>query len=133
MFRIAEIGIRVDNLARATEFYQTVLGFNFHHREADVVFLEVAALDSPLGDVGHPQLLALFSRGQPVDVSVSTLDHIAFEVPKAKFDAVRSRFEELGMIISERWWPDNLPWNGRSFFFRDPEGNVMEIISANQD
>ena len=132
MFRIAEVALRVENLDRATEFYQETLGFKFHHSEPGVVFLEVGALNSPLGNVGHPQLLALFNRGQATDVSVSTFDHIAFEIPEDQFEKERSRFQNLEMIISERRWPESLPWRGRSFFVRDPEGNVVELIAANE-
>ena len=98
-----------------------------------MVFLEVGALNSPLGKVGHPQLLALFGRGHSIDASLSTLDHIAFEVPDAQYDLERSRFADLKMIIRERSWPDSLPWNGRSFFAQDPDGNVIEVIAANTD
>ena len=132
LFRIAEVALRVDNLERAIEFYQDFLGFKFHHNEPGVIFLEVGTLDSPLGKVGHPQLLALFGRGQATDVSLSTLDHIAFEIPNDQFEKERARFQDLTMIISERSWPENLPWRGRSFFVRDPEGNVVELIAANE-
>lgn len=132
MFLIAEVALRVHDLERATAFYQECLGFMFHHSEPGVVFLEVGALDSPLGKIGHPQLLALFSRGRETDPTVSTFDHIAFEVPEDRFEEERDRFRDLKMITNERSWPDSLPWRGRSFFVRDPEGNVVELITANE-
>ena len=36
------------------------------------------------------------------------------------------------MVIRERQWPDTLLWRGRSFFIRDPDGNVVELITATE-
>ena len=132
-YRIAEVALRVTDLDQAVAFYRNVLGFTFHKSEPGVVFLEIGELDSPLGGVGHPQLLALFSRGDEVNVGTSSFDHIAFEIPATAYDTELARYEEEGMVIREREWPESLPWKGRAFFFRDPEGNVIEIIAANRD
>lgn len=131
-YRIAEVALRVSDLEKASAFYEGVLGFTHHLELPGVLFLEVGALDSPLGEVGHPQLLALFERESKPDSASSTFDHIAFEVPHNFYDAELNRFSELGMVIRERTWPDTLPWNGRSFFLRDPDGNVVEFIAANE-
>lgn len=130
-YRIAEVAIRVRNLEASSAFYQDVLGFQFHHREPGVVFLEVGPLESSLGAVGHPQLFALFERNDEIDQKLSSFDHIAFEIEGEQYERDLARFREMNMVIQERAWPDTLPWNGRSFFFRDPEGNVIEIIAAN--
>ena len=127
---IAEVAIRVRDLGTARAFYEGMLGFKFHHEEQGVVFLEVGPLESSLGKVGHPQLLALFDRGHPIDPERSAFDHVAFEIPSETYDTELARFTSLGMVIRERAWPDTLPWRGRSFFFRDPDGNVIELIAA---
>ena len=129
---IAEVAIRVSDLKNARAFYQEMLGFRFHREEPGVVFLEVGPLDTPLGRVGHPQLLALFDRGQSLDASISTFDHIAFEVPFDRYETELARFQSRDMVIRERQWPDTLLWRGRSFFFRDTDGNVIELITANE-
>jgi catechol 2,3-dioxygenase-like lactoylglutathione lyase family enzyme len=131
-YRVAEVAIRVDDLEKASAFYQDVLGFQYHHSEPGVIFLEVGPLETPLGAVGHPQLFALFGRGTRIDQSLSTFDHIAFEIESELYDQELERFRAKDMVIHERAWPENLPWDGRSFFFRDPEGNVIEIIAANR-
>ena len=130
-YRVAEVAIRVRDLEKSSAFYQNVLGFEFHHKEPGVVFLEVGPLESRLGEVGHPQLFALFGRGDTIDPKLSTFDHIAFEIDNEHYDQELARFNAMDMVIHERAWPETLPWNGRSFFFRDPEGNVIEFIAAN--
>ena len=130
---IAEVAIRVRDLDVSRAFYEREFGFTFHHAMQDLVFLEVGGLDTPLGEIGHPQLLALFNRDPDVETARSTFDHIAFEVPPEVYDAERARFAERDLILRERHWPDSLPWRGRSFFFHDPDGNVVEIITALTD
>ncbi len=130
-YRIAEVGIRVTDLETSTEFYQDMLGLTLHKSEPGVNFLELGALDSPLGAAGHPQLLALFCREMELDIPRSSFDHIAFEIAPESYQSELQRFTGLGMVIRERSWPDSLPWEGRSFFFRDPDGHVIELIAAN--
>ncbi len=131
MFRIAEVALRVRDLSVSSRFYMDMLGFTEHKREDGVIFLEVGPLDTELGAVGHPQLLALFDRGAVAGADTSTFDHIAFEIEPSRYDAERRKFQDLNMIVRERSWPDSLPWKGRSFFFRDPDGHVIEVIAAN--
>jgi len=132
-YRVAEVAVRVADLELAVAFYRDVLGFLPHKSEPGVVFLEIGALDTPLGRGGHPQLLALFAPGEAVHVGTSSLDHIAFEIPASVYDAELARYTGMGMVIHERAWPESLPWQGRSFFFRDPEGNVIELIAAHRE
>lgn len=128
--RIAEIALRVRDLPAMVAFYRDELGFAVHLELNDVTFLEVGPLEGPLGAGGHPQLLALFNRGHPIDPTRSAFDHIAFEIPPEDYDAERARFGDRDMVISERAYPESLPWPGRSFFIRDPEGNVVEFITG---
>ena len=128
-YSVAEVALRVSDLERSKAFYVDILGFEPHLSMENIEFLEIGALNSPLGR-DHPQLLALFKRDIKLDQATSTFDHIAFEVPEEDFASERARYEELGMVISERDWPDTLPWRGSAFFFRDPDDNVVEIIAA---
>lgn len=130
---IAELALRVSDLDRAVRFYCDMLGFTVHLTEPQVVFLEICQHGTPLAKIGHPQLLALFNRGQAIDLSVTTFDHVAFEISNDRYDAELARFDGMGMVIRERTWPDSLLWRGRSFFFRDPDGNVIELIAAHPE
>lgn len=130
IMHFAEIGLKVKDLHNMVDFYQDILGLNIELQEENYVFLKVGKLESPLGVVGHPQMLVLFDRGIDLDIAVSTLDHLAFEIPSAEYDSQRQRLEEKGLkVLHERSYPDTLMWKAKSFFFHDPEGNVIELIA----
>ncbi|WP_420645288.1 VOC family protein [Candidatus Leptofilum sp.] len=131
VLQIAEVALKVDDLPAMVAFYQDVLGFEIHIARPHYVFLKVGELNSPLGKVGHPQILGLFDRQVALDVHLTTLDHLAFEVASEHFEEELARFSAKGMVIRERSWPDSLDWRARAFFFRDPEGNMIELIAAN--
>jgi catechol 2,3-dioxygenase len=133
VMHIAEIGLRVRDLPRMVAFYQEHLGLEIVRAEPTYVFLKVGELSSPLGAVDHPQMLVLFDRGAVLDVSLSTLDHLAFEILSERYAAERERLRALGMIVRERAWPDTLSWRAHSVFFHDPEGNVIELIAHDPD
>ena len=127
---IAEVGLSVKDLPRSVAFYQEVLGFEPVRAYPTIVFLKVGELDSPLGRGGHPQLLVLFDRQVQVDIAMSSLDHIAFEIPLEHFQAERERLQQLGLEVSERIWRGEYAWLGaRSLFLDDPDGNNIELIA----
>ena len=128
---IAEIGLRVNDLPKMVYFYQEELGFEVEIAGSHHVFLKVGELDSPLGQIGHPQMLVLFDRQAPIDIQFSSLDHLAFEIPNEFYREEFKRFDSRGMVLRERSWPDTLDWRGRSFFINDPEGNVVVMIASN--
>ena len=129
VLHIAEIGLRVKDLPKMVAFYQELLGLEIVLAEPNYVFLKVGDLPSPLGAVGHPQMLVLFDRGVELDPTRTTLDHLAFEVPSDRYPAERERLLARGWVIRERSWPESLAWRARSLFLLDPEGNVIELIA----
>lgn len=127
---IAEVGLRVKDLPRAVAFYREVLGLEIVRAYPTMVFLKAGELDSPLGRGGHPQLLVLFDRQVQLDIALTTLDHIAFEIPLEQFQAERERLQQLGLELTERIWRGEYAWLGaRSLFFDDPDGNTIELIA----
>src|SRR4051794_2692310 len=79
---------------------------------------------------GHTQVLALFDRsGQAgyrgLDLERTTVDHLAFEIDLANYEAGRTRLEELGVRVTtaEHAW---VRW--RSLYVDDPEGNTVELV-----
>ncbi len=50
--------------------------------------------------------------------------HVAFEVASEDYEALKARLKERGVkILQEVQWR-----KGRSFYFRDPDGHLLEIV-----
>jgi len=130
VMHLAEVAFRVTDLPRSLAFYQEVLGLEIVRAYPTMVFLKAGELDSPLGRGGHPQLLVLFDRQAQLDIALTTLDHIAFEIPLEQFQAERERLQQRGLEVSERIWRGEYAWLGaRSLFIDDPDGNNVELIA----
>jgi catechol 2,3-dioxygenase-like lactoylglutathione lyase family enzyme len=61
--------------------------------------------------------------------------HYAFKVSEAEFDAIFARIKGEGVAYgSSPGAPDNLQTyrhsGGRGFYFRDPNGHLMEVLTA---
>ena len=103
------------------EFYGTTLGFPFH-RELGPQWVEFR--------VGS-NLLALRERGSLFDdpsppVGVLTVQ-LAFRVAPAEVSSCAAVLAERGVKIIAG--PTDHPWGHRTLFFRDPDGNALEIYA----
>jgi catechol 2,3-dioxygenase-like lactoylglutathione lyase family enzyme len=104
VMHIAEVGLRVRDLARMTAFYQEVLGLEIVRAYPKHVFLKTGELSSALGLGGHPQLLVLFDREVTVDINLTTLDHLAFEISLEQYDAEKAHLQAMSLELVERVW-----------------------------
>ena len=130
VMHIAEVGLRVKDLTQMVTFYQEVLGLEIVRAYAKHVFLKAGELDSPLGRGGHPQLLVLFDRDVRLEIDLTTLDHLAFEISLDEYESERTRLQEMGLELVEKTWSGEYAWlRARSIFFDDPEGNRIELIA----
>ena len=134
VMHIAEVALRVKDLARMVAFYQEALGLEIVRAYPKHVFLKAGELDSPLGRGGHPQLLVLFDRDVHLEIDTTTLDHIAFEISLDEYESERARLQGRGLELVERIWSGEYAWlRARSLFFDDPEGNTIEFIAHTPD
>ena len=122
---LGEIALRVHDLDAMQRFYEQVIGLEVLRRFDNAVFFKLAD-----GFGGHTQVLALFDRSaQPgysgLDAATTTIDHIAFEIERADFDAERKRLQDVGLAVetAEHAW---VHW--RSLYVDDPEGNTVELV-----
>ncbi|MEE9285655.1 MAG: VOC family protein [Dehalococcoidia bacterium] len=63
--------------------------------------------------------------------------HYAFHIGDEEFDAILGRLQKAGVPIgSDPWSLDNGEINtrrgGRGFYFRDPNGHVLEVMTRKQ-
>jgi catechol-2,3-dioxygenase len=122
---LGEIALRVNNLDAMQKFYEMAIGLPLMARFPNSAFFKIAE-----GFGGHTQVLALFDRSQSpgyrgTDAKFSTIDHIAFEIPRAKFADEWRRLEAFGLQVetAEHAW---VHW--RSLYVTDPEGNQVELV-----
>ncbi len=117
---LGEVALRVSDLDLMRRFYAGVLGLEVLGESAEGVLFRVAP-----GYGGHTQVLALFDRRLPLNAAETTLDHLAFTIDPADFEAECRRLEAAGLALEQRThaW---VHW--RSLYFRDPEGNEVELV-----
>jgi len=125
--RVLETALYVDDLERAAAFYEQALG------------LAILSEDSRFRayDVGGSNVLLLFMRGatlETVHLPGGTIPphdghgplHIAFAIAADDLPAWERRLGERGIAIEGR---TNWPRGGRSIYFRDPDGHLLELAT----
>jgi catechol 2,3-dioxygenase-like lactoylglutathione lyase family enzyme len=127
VFKIVETSLYVNDLRLSESFYTGVLGLRVHSRkESRHVFL-VAGRNMLL--LFNPQTLRkekeLEGENAIPQVYESSRTHIAFEIDPLDYDTWKAHLAASKVDIEQevRWG------NGtRSMYFRDPDGNVIELI-----
>ena len=124
---ILETAVYVDDLARAHAFYGGVLGLE-------------RVLDTPrmlTYAVAPRQVLLVFRRGMTREDSETSGGvvpghhsegpaHFAFGIDADAYEGWKARLQAEGVAItSEVTWPKG----GRSLYFEDPDGNVLEMAT----
>lgn len=118
---IKEVCIYIEDLSLAKDFYHDTLGFDvisyveekhIFFRVGNVVLLCFNPEDSKTKESPPPH----FTYGP---------QHFAFEVAVDEYEAAKRWIKGLSIeIIDEVIWKSGL----ESFYFKDPAGNVLEIV-----
>ena len=124
---VLETAIYSDDLARAKDFYGRILGLE-------------CVLDTPRMLTFTPalaQVLLVFKRGATRE-DTETPDgvipghhsdgpaHFAFAIAASDYNAWKNRLDRLGVTVrSEANWE----LGGKSIYFDDPDGNVVELAT----
>ena len=120
--RVLETILYVDDLDAAERFYRDLLGLEFDSRKDGLfVFFRCGAgmllLFEPNAAATGRSVPAHGARGS---------GHACFAVAEDDLDDWRRRLEAAGVTIEqEMTWPRG----GRSFYFRDPAGNSLELAT----
>jgi len=124
---VLEYGVYVDDVPRSVEFYRRIFGFEQLQGDDRFCALSVAGR----------QVFLIFKKGgtlQPMPLPGGVLPphdgsgqlHFAFSIPEADLAAWEQRLGETGIAIESRvTWPRG----GRSIYFRDPDGHLVELIT----
>lgn len=117
--RILETSLYVHDLERAEAFYRA-LGFEFVSRVAGRhVFFRAGEGMLLLFD---PKASAM--AGELPGHAAPPGGHVCFAATRAEIDAWQTRLEELRIEFTRYTWSRD---RGDSLYFRDPDGNLLEI------
>jgi catechol 2,3-dioxygenase-like lactoylglutathione lyase family enzyme len=128
---LAELVLIVEDVPKASRFYQDVVGLELEHETTD----EWAWFRA--GKPGEPQRVALH-RGKllfeehspfPEGHRFGTV-HFAFNVARGDLDAAVERVRAAGVAV---YGPEEFdaPFNALAYYFYDPDGNLLEFFSPN--
>jgi catechol 2,3-dioxygenase-like lactoylglutathione lyase family enzyme len=121
--RVLETILYVDDLEAAERFYGGPLGLALDSRKEGLfAFFRIGDAMLLLFEPGASRR----SRGVPAHGAEGP-GHACFAVAEDELDGWKGRLEAAGVAIEhERDWPRG----GRSFYFRDPAGNSLEIATS---
>jgi catechol-2,3-dioxygenase len=124
---VLETALYVDDLGRAEKFYESVLGLK--RLVSDSRFRAYA--------VGGKSVLLIFQRGatlETVTLPGGTIPphdghgplHMAFAIPADELSAWEKQLASHNIAIEGRTdWPKG----GKSIYFRDPDGHLLELAT----
>ena len=119
--KIKETCLYLKDLTRAKHFYQEILGLEvIHYLPEKHLFFKVGTsvllCFNPEYSKSKESPPAHFGGGK---------QHFAFEIPLSEYQKAKSEILEKGITII-----DEVAWDSgkKSFYFHDPEGNVLEIV-----
>jgi catechol 2,3-dioxygenase-like lactoylglutathione lyase family enzyme len=128
---LAELVLIVEDVPRAADFYRDVVGLDPESPADD----EWAWFF--VGDRGRAQRIALHKGSllfeahspHPAGNRFGNV-HLAFEVPHERFDAAVAHVRESGTAV---YGPVRLDWmSATSYYFYDPDGNLLELWSPDE-
>ena len=121
--KIKETCLYMHDLEGAVSFYHRLLGLPvIHHLPGKHLFLRAGE-----------SVLLIFNpedskkKKSPPPHFGSGKQHFAFEVASQDYEKARDEITSAGIQINEEVeWPSGK----KSFYFEDPEGNVLEIVPS---
>ena len=108
-----------EEIPRMRVFYHEVLGFPIHGGNAEWVEMNVGAT-----------LLTLRKRGRPYDgakLPGSAGIQLAFRVAPSEVEKCHRELIQKQVEILDP--PKDMEYGHRTLFFKDPEGNILEIYA----
>lgn len=116
MLGLRHLALNVVDIQKSTDFYVTVLGMKIEWQpDADNVYLTTGSDNLALHKVAK------------VNRTHSPLDHLGFLLSTPEeVDQWAAKIKKLGYKLSKE--PKTHRDGARSFYFTDPEGNLIQMI-----
>ena len=114
--RIDHVVLRVRDLAGMVRFYEQALGFREERRIERLSLVQMRAGAS---------MLDLIASGAPA--TAPNMDHLCFRVEPFDRDTIVMQLAPFGISVGETVERYGAEGNGPSVYFRDPEGNQIEL------
>ncbi|MFW9777385.1 MAG: VOC family protein [Candidatus Heimdallarchaeota archaeon] len=124
--KIDLISVITDDLEGATEFYKNVLGFQIQLQLEQYVEFHAETVRfalttrSVMKEATKHQSYSEGRRGQSFELA------FILDSPE-EVDIVYDDITKKGAIPVKE--PENMPWNQRTAFFADPDGNIHELFA----
>ena len=113
--------IRVRDMEAMRVFYGRILRFQFV-RELSPDWVEYRIGPNTLALAGSFKFL----ENQTIGAGIATVQ-LAFRVPYEAVDVCAAELTAAGIPLLSP--PTDQPWRHRTLFFRDPDGNLLEIYA----
>jgi len=122
--RMGHLSLRVSDLDASEKFYTEILGMRPVWRsEGEIAFLECGNDDLALIQIPKEEVQAFRERAQ----SSQSLHHFGFRVrSKDGVDQLAEEMKARGIVIDDG--PRDHRDGSRSFYFRDPDDNYVQIL-----
>jgi len=130
MLNITETCLYAKNLENAEHFYSQLMNFELVAKEETRhLFYKCENSMLLIFNPDHTSRHQTDVDGKPIPLhGASGSVHIAFSVDQNRYKEWKSKLNDHGVDIeSEVYWSED----ARSFYFRDPAGNSLEIITGN--
>ena len=122
--RMGHLSLRVSDLDLSEKFYTEILGMSPVWRsEGEIAFLECGNDDLALIQIPKEDVHAFRQRPQ----TSQSLHHFGFRVrTKEEVDQLAQEVRDRGIRIDDG--PRDHRDGSRSFYFKDPDGNYVQIL-----
>ena len=114
--RIDHVVLRVRDLAGMVKFYEQALGFHEERRIDTLGLVQMRAGASMFDLIAND-----------AQVTTQNMDHLCFRIEPFDRDAIVTRLAQFGISVGETVERYGAEGNGPSVYFRDPEGNEIEL------
>ena len=116
--------IITDDVARLVAFYERITGTTATWSNEN--FAELPTASGTLA-LASTRTVPLFGPGA---AEPGTNRSVIIEYLVDDVDAVHERLRDLEDVVAE---PTTMPWGNRSFLFRDPDGNLVNLFTPVTD